>query len=99
MESGGSPRGGERCACMTLQAELVDLAAFQQSRILRAVRRVTRHAALGLLRRMLEDERAMRFAVASSANLLLCGSGAKLARQESAVLVMTFGTVQQALVH
>src|SRR5581483_2633477 len=84
---------------MTLQAELIDLANLQQSRIRRAMRKMATAATFGFYGQMLEDKRPLFLAVALVADLVLLGAGAQLSGAGSAVRVMAIVAFDKPLIH
>jgi hypothetical protein len=84
---------------VALQAEVVDVADLQQTRIGRAMRRVARGAALGFDGRVLVNERPGGIDVAFGADGVLCRTNAELVRLESAVRVMAVAAAHQAFVY
>src|SRR5579871_6301757 len=69
---------------VTFETEQIHVAAFQQTRIRRTMRHVTRHATFRLHRAVFPCERTGLVGVTSETNLILRGRGAQLMRQESA---------------
>ena len=83
---------------VALQAEAVHVAAYEQARIRRSVRKVARGATLSLDGRMLVNERPERIDVALGANGVLGRTRPKEVRLEGAVRVMTISALQQPFV-
>jgi hypothetical protein len=98
MEGGRLQRSRCADAAVAFETKLVHVAALEQARIRRSVRRMARHAAVGFLRCMLEDERADGLGVALPADDVLRGGTAHLAAQRRAVLVVALGATDQAFV-
>jgi len=92
--SRSSAKGGSG---MTLQAKDVEVAGFYQARIRGAVWRMTNHATLGLNWLVLENERSLFVGVAGIANRIARRRRAQLLADESAVGVMTIGTLDESL--
>lgn len=78
---------------MTLQTQKVQVAGLDQTRIRRSMGRVTCYATLGLDRQMLEDKRSLLIRVACEADRIPGGRRAKLLADESAMGVVTVGTL------
>src|ERR1700738_5109523 len=79
---------------VALQAEAVHVAAYEQARIRRSVRKVARGATLSLDGRMLVNERPEGIDVALGANSVLCRTRPNKGRLEGAVRVMAIRTLQ-----
>ncbi len=73
---------------MALQAEAVHVAAYEQARIRRSVRRMARGAALSLDGRVLVSERPEGVDVALGADRILGRTNTKLVRLEGAVRIV-----------
>lgn len=83
---------------MAFQAEQVDIAALEQTRIVGAVRRVAGNAAFSLDGRVLPRKRTGLVGMAAEAHLVLRRGSAQLASQEPAVLVVAVAAVDQSFV-
>jgi hypothetical protein len=83
---------------MALQAEAVHVAAYEQTRIRRSVRKMARGTALCLDRRVLVDEWSECLDMALGANGVLGCTRPKEVRLEGAVRIMTVGALQQPFV-
>ena len=81
---------------MALKTKQSDLAAFQHPRIRRAVRRVTSLTAFDLHRRMLIDKRPRFIGVTFDTTDFAANPTAKLFLLETAVLIVTIGTLHAA---
>ena len=84
---------------MALVAQRGNRRHVQQPRILRTVRRMACHAALGPHRSMLEHERSTHIGVALGADLILVFRGLQVVCQKRAVHIVTVAALQQTLVH
>ena len=86
------------CGRMALQAQNIDLAYPQQTRVCRAMWRVTTGAALLLHGNVLEDEGPHSFRVAIRADGELAGSSAQLTTDKTPMRVMTVAALDQTYV-
>jgi hypothetical protein len=84
---------------MTLETQQIDIAATQQPRIRRSMRRMASDAPFDFHRRVLERERTGLVGMAIEAELILRGGRAELLRQETAMLIVAVAARQQSLVH
>lgn len=84
---------------MALKADGVDIAAVQQTRVLRSVRRVAGDAPFDLDWRMLEREWPHLFGVAFCTDGVTCGGRPKQLVQRGAVGIVAIRAFQQTLVH
>jgi hypothetical protein len=84
---------------VTLQAENVLVAGFEQTRIRRAVRGMARFAALSLDRLMLEDEGPLFVCMARVADRILRCRRAQLSRPKTPVGVVAIGALNKSLFH
>ena len=94
MKRRGAGRRESHRRRVALQAEAVHVAAYEQARIRRSVRKVARGATLSLDGRMLVNERPERIDVALGANGVLGRTGPNETRLEGAVRVVTVRTLQ-----
>ena len=84
---------------VTLQAQQVDLADLQQSRIGGTVWHMATGAALGFHGHVLKDEGAFLFPVALETHLVLRGTGAQLLGDKATVLIVTITTFQKSRIN
>jgi len=84
---------------VTFETNQIYVAALQQARVRRTMRRVARHAALGLDGSVLPGKWTCLVCMAVETNHVLGGGGTQLLRQKTAVLVVAIGAVDQALIH
>ena len=91
--------GGINREGVTFQTQKVDIAPFQQSRVVGAMGSVTGNTTFGLDRGMLESEWSGFVSMAVETDDVLCSSGAQLRGQESTVLIVAVGTVDQPFIH
>ena len=99
MEAGSAGRAELKYVAVALYAELIDLAALQELRVARAVRRVAGRAAFGLYGRVLEDERPLLVRVALQARSVRARGQPRLLRLEPAVRVVAVGAFHRAFQH
>jgi len=88
-----------RQGAVALVAEGGDAGHIQQSRVLRAVRRVATDAAFSLDRSVFEDERSADICVALGADGIHIGGGLQIRGQCCAVWVVTIAALNQAFLH
>jgi len=98
VERGGCGRAGINVERMAFEAHQIYLAAFQQSRVGRAVGRMAGDAAFGLHHRVLVDKWPCLFGMAFEAQGILRRSGAQLAGQESAVRVVAVAALHESFI-
>ena len=84
---------------MALQAQQIDLAHSQESRIGRAMGGVATGAAFGFYRHMLVHKRPSRIGVALNASSIAAGQRLDLAQSGGPVNVMTVTAVNQPFIH
>ena len=96
---GRSRRRTKRGSRVTLQAQNVQVAGPDQTRIRRSMWRVAGYATLGLDRQMFEDEWALFIGVAGVADRIPRGCRAKLLADEPTMGIMTIGTLNEPLFH
>src|SRR5215471_7507489 len=84
---------------MTLETQQIDIAAAQQPRIRRSMRRMASDAPFDFHRSMLEREWAGLVGMAIEAELILRCSRAELLRQETAMLIVAVAAGQESLIH
>src|SRR5215472_17254152 len=84
---------------MAFQAKQVHVAAPQQPRIGRSMRRMASNATLGLDRSMLKGKRNGLVCVTIKAKLVLRGCGPQLVGQESTVRVVAVAACHLTFIH
>lgn len=83
---------------MTFEAQQIDLAALQQSRVGRAVRRVAGDTTFGFHDRVFVHEGSGLIRMALEAQRVLRRGGAQLARQKSAVGVVAIAALREPFI-
>ena len=93
-------RGSAECGSgVALQADDVQVAGFDQTRIWRAMGRMAGHATLGFDRLVLKNKGSLFVRMAGVADLISRGCRAQLLADKSAVRVVTIRALNQSLFH
>jgi len=84
---------------VALQAQKIDLANFQEARVVGAVWSVAASAALGLYRQVFESKGSLLVGMTLVANSISAGHSPRLARRLRSVQIVAIAALHQPLIH